>query len=122
VFRTTTAVDGTFTLSGLGKDRVVTLRITGPGIADTFAAVATREGFDPSGAPRTPLRLFAPRIDLVVSPDKPATGIVRDEKTKTPLAGVRVSKVLTGPARPGAPSARREKVNPFARGPPCPLI
>jgi hypothetical protein len=98
VFQTKTAVDGRFTLSGLGKDRVVTLRITGPGIAETFAAVATRAGFDPSGAPRTPLRLFAPRFDLVVAPHKPVTGIVRDEKTKAPLPGIRVEGTsLAGP-------------------------
>jgi RNA polymerase sigma factor (sigma-70 family) len=91
VFRTTTAADGTFTLTGLGKDRVVTLLITGAGIADTYAAVATREGFDPAGAPRTPLRLYPPKFGLVVDPDKPITGVVRDADTATPLAGMRVS-------------------------------
>jgi RNA polymerase sigma factor (sigma-70 family) len=91
VFHATTAADGTFTLSGLGKDRVVTLLISGAGIADTFADVATRPGFDPSGAPRSPLRLYPPNFSLVVAPDKPVTGVVRDEKTRRPLRGVRVA-------------------------------
>jgi hypothetical protein len=93
VFHVTTAADGTFTLSGFGKDRVVTLLISGAGMADTFAAVATRPGFDPSGAPRSPLRLFPPDFCLVVAPDRPVTGVVRDEKTKTPLRAVRVAGV-----------------------------
>jgi protocatechuate 3,4-dioxygenase beta subunit len=102
VFRTTTDRDGKFTLAGFGKDRVVTLLISGPGVADTFAAVATREGFDPSGAPLTPLRLYAPRFELVVYPEKPVTGVVYDEQTKTPLPGVRVSgTALTGPLPEG---------------------
>jgi RNA polymerase sigma factor (sigma-70 family) len=91
VFHTTTAADGTFTLSGFGKDRVVTLLVSGAGIADTFTAVATRSGFDPSGAPRSPLHLYPPNFSLVVAPDKPVTGVVRDEKTKAPLRGVRVA-------------------------------
>ncbi len=47
ILHTTTAADGTFTLSGLGQDRIVTLLISGPGVADTFTDVATRPGFDP---------------------------------------------------------------------------
>jgi RNA polymerase sigma factor (sigma-70 family) len=88
---TTTATDGTFTMNGCGKDRVVTLLITGDGIADTFADVVTRDGFDPKGGPKTPMRLYPPNLDVVVNPDKPITGIVRDEETQKPLAGVRVS-------------------------------
>src|SRR5262249_57799637 len=47
VFRATTDADGSFALSGFGKDRVVTLLVRGLGIADTYSAVATRTGFDP---------------------------------------------------------------------------
>ena len=88
---TTTAADGTFTLSGLGKDRVVILHITGAGIADTNVAVATRAGFDPAGAPRSQNRLFAPNLELAVNPDQPITGVVRDADTGKPLPGVRVA-------------------------------
>jgi hypothetical protein len=89
-FHTKTAADGSFTLSGFGKDRVVTLLVSGSGIADTFAAVATRTSFDPSGAPKTPLRLYPPNLTLAVNPDKPLTGTIRDEATKAPLPGIRV--------------------------------
>jgi hypothetical protein len=91
VLRTTTAADGTFTLTGLGKDRVVTLLVTGAGIAHTHAAVATRKGFDPAGAPKSPLRLYPPNLRLVVDPDKPVTGVVRDAATAAPVPGVRVA-------------------------------
>ncbi|HJZ94231.1 MAG TPA: sigma factor-like helix-turn-helix DNA-binding protein, partial [Gemmataceae bacterium] len=101
-FHVKTAVDGTFTLSGLGADRVVTLLVTGPGIADTFADVATRKGFDPKdnppapkakreSHPRTPLQLYPPDFALAVAPDKPVTGVVRDGETGAPLGGVRVT-------------------------------
>jgi hypothetical protein len=90
-FHTATADDGTFTLTGLGKDRVVTLLVTAPGLADTYAAVATRAGFDPAGAPRTPLRLYPPDVRLALMPDKPITGVVRDGQTGAPLPGVRVT-------------------------------
>jgi RNA polymerase sigma factor (sigma-70 family) len=90
-FHATTATDGTFTLAGFGKDRVVTLLVTGSGIADTYAAVATRTGFDPRGAPRTPLHLYPPSFTLTAAPDKPVTGVVLDATSKAPLAGVRVT-------------------------------
>jgi Sigma-70, region 4 len=101
-FQVKTGADGKFTLSGLGADRVVTLLVTGAGIADTFADVVTRKGFDPAaaapapkrkraGAPSNPLRLHAPDFSMVVGPDKPVTGVVRDEATGAPLAGVRVA-------------------------------
>jgi RNA polymerase sigma factor (sigma-70 family) len=99
-FQTKTAADGTFTLSGLGADRIVTLLVTGNGFADAFADVATRKGFDPKDTAepkqrrdreRTRMLLYAPDFTLVVGPDKPVTGVVRDEKTGTPLAGVRVT-------------------------------
>ncbi len=44
---TTTSKDGHFELTGVGVERRVRLRITGPGIAQTYAAVITRAGFDP---------------------------------------------------------------------------
>jgi RNA polymerase sigma factor (sigma-70 family) len=91
VFHTTTAADGTFTLTGFGADRVVTLLVTGPGLADTYAAVATRKGFDPTGAKRSPLHLYPPDVRLAISADKPITGVVRDSDTGAPLAGVRVA-------------------------------
>jgi hypothetical protein len=91
VFGTTTAADGTFTLTGFGADRVVTLLVTGPGLADTYAAVATRTGFDPAGARRSPLRLYPPDLRLATAPDKPITGVVCDADTGKPVAGVRVA-------------------------------
>jgi RNA polymerase sigma factor (sigma-70 family) len=101
-FHTNTAKDGTFTLSGLGKDRVVTLLVTGDGFADTFADVANRKGVELKGvsaaAPRmrasgrgNPMRLYSPDLTVVVAPDKPITGVVRDEATGNSLSGVRVS-------------------------------
>ncbi|HKB05829.1 MAG TPA: sigma-70 family RNA polymerase sigma factor [Gemmataceae bacterium] len=101
-FQVKTGADGKFTLSGLGADRVVTLLVSGTAIADTFADVVTRKGFDPAGvapAPKrkrgdvraNPLQLHAPDLSVVVGPDKPVTGVVRDAETGAPLPGVRVA-------------------------------
>jgi RNA polymerase sigma factor (sigma-70 family) len=90
-FHTTTAADGTFTLVGMGRDRVITLLVSGAGIADTFVDVATRQGFAATGGPRDGRHLSPPKFTLVTAPDKPITGVVRDEATKAPLAGVRVT-------------------------------
>jgi len=90
VLRAMTNRDGAFTFTGLGKDRVVTLLVSGPGIAHTFAAVATRPGIDLAAAPRGPTRLYPPTFTLAVAPDKPITGVVRDEQTQKPVPGVRV--------------------------------
>jgi RNA polymerase sigma factor (sigma-70 family) len=90
VLRVTTDRDGAFTFTGLGKDRVVTLLVSGPGIAHTYAAVATRPGIDLAAAPRGPTRLNPPAFTLAVAPDKPITGVVRDEQTQKPVPGVRV--------------------------------
>jgi RNA polymerase sigma factor (sigma-70 family) len=105
-FHTKTAGDGTFALSGLGADRVVTLLVSGPDIADTFIDVATRKGFDPKDTPappkamqkdmqRTKIRLYPPEVSLVVAPDKPVTGIVRDQATGKPMPGIRVMGAST---------------------------
>ncbi|HKB04377.1 MAG TPA: sigma-70 family RNA polymerase sigma factor [Gemmataceae bacterium] len=132
-FHTRTAADGTFTLSGLGRDRAVTLLVTGPGLADTFADVATRKGVDLSDAGPaarrmrasgrgSSVRLYAPEFSLVVGPDKPIAGVVRDGPTGTPLSGVRVTGAsLTGDIGQGrlnfhawpTPSTRTDKDGKF---------
>src|SRR5579883_17660 len=99
LLRTTTAADGSFRLDGLGRDRVVTLLVTKTGIADTFAAVATRPGFDPAGEGSSAPPLYPPAFTLAVGPDKPITGVVRDAATKAPLAGVPVRGIAVPEGR-----------------------
>jgi protocatechuate 3,4-dioxygenase beta subunit len=121
---TTTGPDGTFRLTGIGRDRGLMLGVRAPGKADQYTRVITRPDFpavpEAKGGevplpgpepvvgerPARPLRL-QPRGEValsgleptvVVAPDKPIFGTLRDAKTKQPLAGIRV--LCYTPGRP----------------------
>jgi hypothetical protein len=100
--------DGRFELTGAGAERRVNLRINGPGIAQTYANVITRTGFDPepyNAATRAlrpkdadeqeawtyvnPMHL-GPEPTVVAETEKPIRGTVIDAGTGKPRAGVRV--------------------------------
>jgi RNA polymerase sigma factor (sigma-70 family) len=74
----TTDQDGRFVLTGIGRDRTVSLHIAGPAIEFKSVSASTAT---PAGA----------TIDLVVGPCKPIEGTVRARDTGKPLAGVTVS-------------------------------
>jgi RNA polymerase sigma factor (sigma-70 family) len=87
----TADADGRFTLRGLGRDHVATLRVGGAGVAEQFAEVVTRPDFRPGPPKPDQFPLYGPSPALVAAPGKPVAGTVRDAKTKRPLAGVRVA-------------------------------
>ena len=112
----TTDADGRFTLRGAGKNRVVVLAVTGPGVRTTDAIVITHD--DPDTAefarrmrskypgvqdhagyfypPRKDsptslaLRIYDPSPAIQVDPARTVSGTVRDASTGAPVAGVRV--------------------------------
>ncbi len=78
--------DGRFQLRGFGRERVVHLRIEGPGIESDDVTVLTRPG---------PVNRLLPDMrgaafDHPAAPNKPIRGTVLDKATGKPLAGVRV--------------------------------
>jgi RNA polymerase sigma factor (sigma-70 family) len=84
-----TNADGSFRLSGFGRDRVAHLFVRGKGIEDNDVEFIAREG------PVAGLRLghrvvHAPGAKLTILPSKPIIGTVRDKKTGKPLAGIRI--------------------------------
>src|SRR5262245_48303804 len=83
----TTKADGRFRLTGLGRERVVSLLIEGPAIANGSCSVLTRVGPNKADASG----LFHARFDYVAAPSRPIRGVVRDQKTGKPLAGVEVN-------------------------------
>jgi RNA polymerase sigma factor (sigma-70 family) len=96
----TTDADGRFKLSGIGRNRLVTLRIDGPTIASTKLHVLTRPGktievpetsanFD-YGEPGTVTTYYPGEFRHVAGPTIPIVGVVRDKDTKKPLSGVTV--------------------------------
>ena len=92
---TTTGADGGFHLPGIGPEQLAGIRITGPAIATTELYVlgcdgaevrATRHGgFTPSQ-----VVYHARKLEYAAAPSKPIEGVVRDDNTGRPVAGVEI--------------------------------
>src|SRR5205823_12984612 len=103
----TTDKDGRFTIEGAGVERLVTLRVSGAGLADTEVLVVNRKDFDPKpynevkpvpalgggGPPRAPVVLHGPDGSVVVETEKRIRGTVTDVDTGKPRVGARVTLV-----------------------------
>src|SRR5262249_53358933 len=82
----TTKGDGRFRLIGFGRERLVSLYIERPGMAYAARDVLTRVGPDKPDVSWLHYATF----DYVALPSRPIRGVVRDQKTGKPLAGVEV--------------------------------
>src|SRR5262249_48114320 len=104
----TSAADGSFRLSGLGRERIARLRFEGPAVATDEAYVMTRPGRrvvapashgvtlherSPFGGDKIPKSsLIRPaRFEHALAPSVPIEGTVRDRDTGKPLGGFYVS-------------------------------
>jgi RNA polymerase sigma factor (sigma-70 family) len=93
-----TDADGRFRLAGIGRDRLITVRIGGPTIATQELHVLTRPGrpievpesTSLDGKPASVTTYYGATFRHVAAPTKPITGVVRDRDTKRPLAGVTI--------------------------------
>jgi RNA polymerase sigma factor (sigma-70 family) len=89
-----TAKDGTFTLTGLGRDRLVTLRVSGPGIATeeidavTRAMATIRTPQDKLDSHHIQRTYHGATFDFTVEPGQPFVGTVTDKGTGKPVPGV----------------------------------
>ncbi len=86
--------DGRFTFAGLGRDRLVTLRVSAPGVATTDFDAVTRamtavttpaDRLESQYIPRT---YHGATFDLTVEPSQPFVGVVTDKETGQPVPGV----------------------------------
>ena len=88
--------DGRFTLTGLGRDRLVELRIDGPAIASDEVQVFTRPDpavrvpEDPGDKMHGTRTYYGSTFDLVAEPTQPFEGVVTDRATGKPVAGVTI--------------------------------
>ena len=87
----TTDAEGRFTLTGIGRDRLVELRITGPLIATSEVWVMTRVRpdlrveYDP-GNPKLGYKVFhGATFDVAVVPTQPFEGVVTDRESGKPI-------------------------------------
>ncbi len=90
---TKTGPDGRFQLTGLGRERIAQLSISGPTIAVTEVYAMNRDGADVRlnsqvmGKP-APQVIHARRFTSSVVPTKPVEGVVRDQDNGRPIAGL----------------------------------
>jgi RNA polymerase sigma factor (sigma-70 family) len=83
----TTGADGRFRLTGLGRDRLVTLTVEGPALEHTLLSVVTRP---PAVLPSSG-NIQGAAFEYVTPAARPIQGMVRDKATGKPVAGVRMS-------------------------------
>ena len=95
-----TGVDGRFRLTGVGRDRVVYLRIEGDSVERSAAMVYTSS--DPAYTPPVVAadevlegKVFGPGFDLTVAPGRVIEGTIRDSQSGRPVSGVSVQSELS---------------------------
>lgn len=98
VAETQTDAEGRFTLTGLGRDRLVNLTVTAPSIIDTRITVMTRDARNVRTRTQDrPIEMedeliYGANFTLVLKPGLTVRGIVRDRDTKAPIAGMWVTR------------------------------
>jgi RNA polymerase sigma factor (sigma-70 family) len=85
----TTDKDGRVRLTGLGRDRVALLRLSGDNIEHCVFWVVTRND-ELGGFRRGPFGTYGAKFTHFARPSKPIIGTVRDKVTRKPLAGISI--------------------------------
>jgi hypothetical protein len=90
---TRTKADGRFTFTGLGRDRLVTLRVSAPTVVDTHLEVMTRNASDVhAGAGGKVERVtHGAAFTLQLKRGLTVKGVVRDRDTQMPIPGMWVT-------------------------------
>ena len=89
-----TDTTGRFRLTGIGRDRIVEIEIEAPTIQSATITAMTRPSAtvaSPRGTSTVVAKtIYGASFDHLVPPGRALTGVVRDKRTKQPLAGVTV--------------------------------
>ncbi|HEV8062256.1 MAG TPA: sigma-70 family RNA polymerase sigma factor [Gemmataceae bacterium] len=84
-----TGADGRWHCSGLGRDRIALFALEGPQVPRTFLNMATKPG---EIAPRVS-HVHGPAFDYLAPPVHTVRGAVRDQGTRKPIAGVKITVI-----------------------------
>lgn len=87
---TTTGAGGKFRLTGIGRDRVVDLVVTGPGIAYESVVAVTVSALHARPAGRAG-KVYPATFDHLAAPARPIRGTARDADTGKPIPGLRIN-------------------------------
>ncbi len=96
-FHARTDPDGRFRLTGIGRDRTLTLIVRGESIEAIYMMLYTAS--DPAYKPLvmpvdesdyTRKKLLGPRFELTAAPGRVIQGVIRDAKTGRPVPGAKV--------------------------------
>src|SRR5262249_29943852 len=95
----TTGADGRFKLTGIGRDRIAQILISGPGIATTQAYVFSRpeaeiRTVDRGMMRREPFVVHAPRFQLARAPARRVEGVFRDKDSGRPIPGLEIQAAV----------------------------
>jgi beta-lactamase regulating signal transducer with metallopeptidase domain len=92
-----TDAEGKVEIRGLGRERLVLLRIVGPGIAAAKLYALTHPtkpiefNLSSRPVPRQVFSIYGSEFEYIAAPGTVVTGVVRDDETKKPIAGAIVA-------------------------------
>jgi protocatechuate 3,4-dioxygenase beta subunit len=105
----TTTADGRFRLTGLGRNRLITLALEGPAVPHAPLLVFTWPAEN-----ALPSRDVNPAtFDYVSITPRPIRGVVRDKSTGQPVAGVKISLESGGPTTLTDQNGRYELISTY---------
>ncbi len=95
----TTGPDGRFKLTGIGRDRIADLIVSGPGVATTQVyAFSRREAeirtVDKGMMKPEPFIVHAPKFELALAPSRRVEGVARDKDSGKPIAGLGIKAAV----------------------------
>jgi RNA polymerase sigma factor (sigma-70 family) len=91
-----TDADGAFRIQGIGRERVAALQVEGPTIETRRFEVRTRPGMpirvrgDKGSIGSEPVTIYGARFEHVAGRTRPIEGVVRDQETGKPVAGIMI--------------------------------